>query len=352
MNRKFLPILIYISFNLMIASQVFAATAPYLKRGGHASFFSRAMGQSCWGLDIGANTLPCNPGFIAFEREGLVKANMDFGNNLRSSNEVSELLANKATPQTIENLFAHKEVSEFESNFELGYWGQTWGFAIAPVQLHSSLFTRNPALPEIDLFASQDEILRLQFGSYFNQDLYWGVELRGLHRKFIAKRFFLVEILAQDGLELVKPKEQNVLFIDPSIVYAPENKPWNPKFYLSISDLGFADKSYDEVPLKPSPHVGLSGNTDLGIGDLGVSLDLSWQQESNSPFEAATLGLTYEFGILRLLGHYGSRSDAVGFEVTANSIHIGLLTENQLLTLGWGTEEWQRRSYLVLGTEI
>lgn len=331
---------------------VHAEIASRAQRSGRSNFMSQALGEGCMSFDFASGTLPCNPGFIAMKRDSHLKANIFFGNNFQASKEISAIIDGSADQTTIHNLFVSEKHSEIEAIFELGYLTETWGISISPLRAQSTLHSRNPALPEISLFATQEESIQFQIGSYLGHDFFFGTQVRSIHRKLVARQFFLIEAATEDGLNLVKPLDQQILFIEPSLVFAPENTEWNPQVYLSIRDFNIRDHSQELANIGPATHVGISGQSDFGYGRLGLGLDLNWNSDYEQITQSATVSSFFQFGILRLLGHFSEDSQGTGFQVLSDWMQIGLVTNSQKLRLGWGESATEQNTYLTLGAEI
>jgi hypothetical protein len=329
-----------------------AFEAPRSMATGGSSFLMQSLGLMCFGFDLSADTLPCNPSFIAMKRDGRLKASIFLGNNVSYTQEASDLLNERASEETIRKLFSEQDRSEFETNLEAGYWGQTWGAAISPLRVNYMTTFRNPALPEITLFASQEESARLQFGTYLGKDLFTGVQLRAVHRKFISKQFFLTDALANEGDRFFETDNQNVLYIEPGLLYAPENHDWNPLLFLNLVNFGLVDKTQDAFPMRPQYHIGSSVALDVGLGRWGFGIDVAWDNNVTSALEPVTLASFYEFGILRLMGHISERSNSLGFQVSSGFFNLGLASQAKTVDDGWDNKITDRRLYLLLGAEI
>ena len=337
---------------LLFSSAAFAVEAPASMATGRSSFLTQGLGATCHAFDLASDTLPCNPAFIAFNREARFKASLFFGNNVSYSKEASDLLNDRANQDTIQKLFSKQDRSEFQTYLEAGYWGQTWGVAVSPVRLNYFTSFRNPSLPEMTVFASQEESIRAQFGTYLGHDLFVGLQLRALHRKYVSKQFFLIDAFTEAGARMFEPEDQNVLFLEPGLVYAPENAPWNPQVYFTMMNFGLPDKRTPVFPARPEYHLGTSVHKELWAGTWGVALDLAWSKETEKLTEPLSVGSYYEFGILRLFAHFSEKSDGAGFQVASGALHLGLVSSSNVMEDGWNHEKRDRRLYLTLGAEL
>lgn len=349
-----LRILIALLLSLMFlhAIQARAVAMPRSMLQGNSSFMTQAMGQTCYAFDLPSDTLPCNPAFMARERERQFKANLFFGNNIRYAKEASDLLQGSANDETVRNLFRQRESSELETAADIAFLTETMGFAIQPVRLNYYTLFRNQALPEVTLFASREESLRAQFASYMDRDLYWGVQIRYLHRKYIAQDFFLTDALAQDGSKLFEPEEQNVLFLEPSLLYANDEHWLRPQLSASLTNWGFADRKSTAYKSSPQFHVSGAVVPDFGPGKWGFGFDAFWDNQVDTALEPLSLGTYYEIGILRVFGSVAQKSSGLGFGASVGDFNLGLAYSDKTVENTFGDKATYRRVYMLLGVEI
>lgn len=333
-------------------SQSWALPAPPLSTMNTASFLGQSLGRSCFAFDLPADVLPCNPAFIAKEREGRFAANLSFGNNISYFEEASNLAKGKSDQESIRSLFSKRGQDDLFAKVELGYLTETFGWSITPLQVQYFSVFENPALPEIDLYAASEEGAKFQFGSYFSDNWSWGVQLRYIQRKFISQRFFLTDALVSGGTEdLFKTKEQRIFTFEPGLLYAPIENDWNPETTLSVQNLGFVSRRDDGSPLKPELHLTSSITPELIYGRWGLGIDLFWSENVKAALDPVSVGTFYEFGLLRFLAGLSKWDSSVGFQVFDAWWNVGL-------THAWRhADETQvrredRRTYLFLGVEI
>lgn len=321
-----LRVLIVLLLSLMFlhALKAHAIQMPRSMAQGNSSFMTQAMGQTCYAFDLPSDTLPCNPAFMARERERQFKANLYFGNNIRYAKEASDLLQGSANDQTIQNLFSQRESSELETAADIAFLTETMGFAIQPVRLNYYTLFRNQALPEVTLFASREESLRAQFASYMDHDLYWGVQFRYAHRKYIAQDFFLTDALAQDGSKIFEPEEQNALYVEPSLLYANDEHWLRPQMSASLVNWGFADRKSSAYKAAPQFHLSGAVVPDFGPGRWGWGFDAFWDNQVETAIEPFSLGTFYEIGILRLFASLAKNTSGAGFGASVGDFNLGL----------------------------
>ena len=339
-------------FALLFSSLAQAMQVPQTMAFGNSSFMGQAMGNTCYAFDLGADTLPCNPAFMARERERQFKANIFFGNNVKYTQEATDLLRGNANDATVQRLFSQKESSELESNVDVGFLTETFGVAYSPLRLNYYTIFHDQALPEVTLFASQEESLRTQLASYMGNNFYWGLQLRYLHRKFIAQEFYLTDAFAENGSDLFQPREQSLIFAEPTVMYSVEDHWLRPEISYSLVNLGVADHQYDEYPSTPQSHVSGSVTPDFSIGKLGVGFDYFYDRTVEKILDPFSVGAFYQMGILKVFGSLGTNTSGLGFNVVANKISVGLAYSSKTIQDELGDRATFQRVYMLLGVEI
>ena len=329
-----------------------AYEAPHHLISGSPSFMGQGLGLSCHAFDLPSDVLPCNPAFIAKERERRFAANTFLGNNVSYIQEAMDLSEGRANSETIQTLFRRKENDEIQAKVELGYLQETFGWSVTPLQANYNTTFQNQALPEISLYAALEESAKIQFGSYLGRDWSYGVQLRYVHRRFVASRFFLTDALAAGGNKIFEPREQHLLFIEPGVLYAPQDTPWNPQFSVHALNTGWTQQKYEEVPVNPQYHLTGSVTPELTYGKFGLGLDVHWDKSVKRGLDPLTLGSFYEFGILRLFGSLARLEQNIGFGVFNTWWNTGIVQKTQSIEDVNSDVIHTRKLYLFLGVEI
>lgn len=338
---------------LIVQSALAAYRAPQHMLSGHYGFLAMGLRNACYTMDLPADTLPCNPAFIAKEKQRRFNANLHFGNNVSYLQEASDLSRGHATQETIQTLFSRHENNELQTQVEIGHSQETFGWAIAPAQVNYSTSFHNQALPKISLFASLEESAKIQFGSYLDDDWSFGIQMRYVHRRFVASQFYLTDILVPQGQSLLEPREQHLFFIEPGFMYAPKESALNPEFTLTIANSGFVNKNYDEVSVTPEYHLTSSITPDLDYGGrFSLGVDARIHKYLRSGAQPLTLGGFYEYGILRLFGNLARDENGVGFGIYNTWWNIGIAHRNETLETPIGDTYEQNKTYLFLGMEL
>lgn len=339
-------------FILMTIATARAYQAPGYFLSGASGFMSLGLQQSCFAIDLNSDVLPCNPAFIAKERDRRFAANIYLGNNVTYLREATDLSQGRSNEESIKTIFNRNENSELRTQIELGHVQETFGWSITPLAVNYHTSFQNQALPEISLYASLEESAKMQFGSYLGNDWFYGVQLRYLHRRFVASQFYLLDALVSDGRYLFEPRQQNLFFIEPAILFAPSGSSLKPEFTALIANGGFTSHGYDELPVLPEFHLTSSITPDFDFGRYGLGLDINFTRNLNSNLSPITLGGFYEYGILRLFGSVARYENAIGFGVYYVWWNLGITQRNEAYVNPIGEVGSAGKTYLMLGIEL
>jgi len=329
-----------------------AAEVPRAFLAGNRSFLSQGLGESCYAFDLPGDTLPCNAAYISMKHEREFRANIFFGNNVEYLQEASDLVHGSASADEIQKIAGRENVSMLDANIEAGFRMPTFGIAVSPFQLTYFAHIRNPSLPEVQIYAAQEQSARLQVGSYLGDDVFWGVQLRALQRKYLSSEFFLTDALAEGGNQYFATQEQQQLFLEPSLMWAPEKGDWHPEVSASLVGQGWENRHDPTLPMVPRYHLSGSVHTPVALGVWGIGLDTYWDSEVESASQSLTLGSYFQFGMLTVFGSVGERLQSVGFNVESGRLNLGLVFANETIEDSWGDTETSNRISLLLGIAI
>lgn len=347
-----MKMLVGIGAILLSAFAAHAVEVPRYMSYGSSSFATHALGFTCFSFDVGADVLPCNPAYIAKERKKQFKATGFFGNNVSYGQQVVDLLKGQADQGTVQKLFGQKESSELEANAEAGFLMETFAISYSPARINYYTLFRNQSLPQMTVFASKEESAKMQLASYIENNFYLGLQMRYVHRQFIANEFFLTDALAENGKDMFQSQEQNFLYFEPSILFSPEDVSYKPEISMSLVNMGFYDKKYEEYPSSPQFHLSGTVQPEVPVGHFGVGADLFWDQSVKGALEPITLGAFYRFGVLKLLGNLAENSNGFGFQVIYENFNLGLTYSYRQIKDEIGDTYSYRRVYMQLGLEI
>lgn len=316
-------ILVWVLF-LFLSLRAFALEVPRSLALGSSDFTSRSLSTACYGMEALLEGLPCNPAMTAKERESRFQTQFFLGNNISYVRDISRLVEGRGDVETVERLFNQNSSSEMEARIQASYLRETWGVSYSPYRLFYYSLIRNSALPVITLFAGREQTLAGQVASFAENNFYWGLQLRAVDRRFLLSEFTLTDALADGRSQYFEAKTQRALYLEPGILYAFEDKPWQPQVGLTIKNAGVVDTKYNELPASPDWHLAGSVRPPLGLGELELGLDLLFNSSIEELRDMPRLGMSYKLGAMQALASYASQDYSVGFLLNFDHWNGGL----------------------------
>lgn len=342
------------ALGLIIVSAIFASVAKAAPREltlGLSTATGRSLGSSCFSVDAGDEALPCNPAFTARETQNDFKADLFFGNDIAYVQDVSTLLAGDGDEGTVRRLFSQTRASEMEANLEFAYRRPTFGFAIAPYRIVYYSMIRNQALPIVSLLAAREQSARMQLAGYAGNEWSWGVQLRGVQRKFISRTFALTDAFAEGGSGIFDAESQNALYIEPGLLREWNDAAWKPQVTATLTQLGVVDHKNEDFPTSPQIHVGAAVEPPVGVGRLQLGIDASADSETQGWTDPFRLGSVYDVGMTRLAGSFGRSDQAFGFQLRYGAAVGGLTYRTRYIENWLGEDEWVRNVSFNFGVD-
>ena len=337
------------SLIFILGVSVYGAEVPRSIALGSSDFTSRTLGSACYGMDVLVSGLPCNPAFIAKERKSRLQFEFFFGNNISYVHDASKLVDGTGDQATVERLFHQKSSSELEANIEASYMRENWGLSYSPYRLFYFALMRNSALPTLTLFAGQEQILSAQIASYAQADFYWGLQLRGVDRKFILSEFTLTDALASGGSHYFDTQNQRAVYLEPGVLYAFEDKFWKPQVGLTVKGVGAVDRKYEQLPTNPDWHLAGSIRPPVGYGELEFGLDLLFNTYVKVATDVPRVGASYKIGAIQALGSYGNQDYSLGFLLDYDGWNGGLTYWNKKFENLLGERDQLQTVYIEFG---
>lgn len=334
---------------LLFSFGAFAFEVPRMITLGNSDFTSRTLSSACFGMDVLVGSLPCNPAFTAKERHAQFQAQFFFGNNVSYVREVSHLLEGSGDRDAVERLFNQKYSNEAEANVQASYLRETWGLSYSPDRLFYYSLIRNSALPVITLYAGQEQMLSGQIASFAQDNLYWGLQLRAVDRRFLLSEFTLTDALASQGSQYFETKNQRALYIEPGLLYAFEDKAWKPQIGLTIRNAGLVDHKYDELSASSDWHLAGSVQPPIVLGVLELGLDLHFNSYIEEAKDIPHLGFSYKLGVMQALASYADHEYSVGFLLHYEGWNAGLSYWRQRFENIIGEQDQLQTIYFELG---
>ena len=332
-TKKLLFILIILFLNV----ESFALVAPRSAALGGRGFVKASLRSACVVMTTVSDGLACHPASLAMLEESQFHSHFYFGSQTSYLDDVTTLLEGKGSKETVENLFTHTDEQSVDSSIEVAYRTSKWAVGLLPMDLTYYSRTRNQALPQMNLLVAQSQSVATQLGTYLGHDTFFGLQLRGVERKFIAKDFSFADVLSEGASKIFDPERQSALYIEPGFIFQPDGQDWRPQYSVMISNLGIVDHKVESFPTNGELNLGASvtAPTEIGKWQIGIS-SLSHSQTKNFD-DTLTLGTAYSIGVTDWLASASKDSTRMGLLLRFRAMTAALIAQDhQEISLQWG----------------
>ncbi len=313
---------------------------------------SDSLGFTCVAIEDHDRIAPCNPAFVARSHKNQFQGRIYGGGQISYLTEVREITEQKATDESINRLFSKNSSIDMEAGVDLGGRFDNWALSVTPYRFVGYTVLRNPVLPQISLFAAQEQSAKYQFGSYVGDDWSWGLQLRGVNRKFVSQTFTLADVATTPNSELLPVQTQSGFYVEPGVVKEWTEYEWRPTFSAVISQLGVTSRKYYEYPTDPEGILGFSVQplSEDFDWELGVAARLA--PPIKSAAEIWRLGSRLSFGALDLSTSVGASDWSLGFKFTWRTAFVGIQYQNRLIEDLLGQRQNIEVTYFQFGVNI
>jgi hypothetical protein len=211
------------------------------------------------------------------------------------------------------------------------------------------MVTRNQANPEVELSIIEEQGFTFQSGLKAVDNLYIGLQARLFERKFIRKRFKLLELATPESQDLLIPKKQTATYLEPGMSYFFKHK-WKPRISLFVANLGSVSKTYEDLPAPMEAQFGFGITPPLYWGTLDLSLDYRSMSYDEDNFEKLRLSSLYHFGSMYLSGGIDSNGASGGIFYGLANFNSGITFSTTRFTSN--DEFFTQAVYVQLGWQI
>lgn len=307
-----------------VPGAVSAATYSPTVRDGGTRFLARSLGSTCYSMDSFRRGLPCNPAFVAKDKEPRFDTDLLLGSNVEYLKEAEALLDGQSSESQVAKLFARREMVEGELSLEASFQRPTWGVSIEPYRVVYVSQFENASLPMVDFIASEEQSLKAQLASFTSGNFYAGLQLRYTHVRFVGNYVSVVEALAGQNDEIFEVQNQDIFYVEPGLLYAWEDLAWEPQISAMLSQWGWSSKKTEQYPIRPQGLLGASVKPLIPLGTFEVGLQFQMDSETRNGREAFRAALAYQLGILQTVFSASESDQAAAFLVSYKSISTGL----------------------------
>lgn len=294
--------------------------------------------------------IQCNPALNPLIKKSTLGAELQLSNGYSSLENLRKLLDGKVSQELTDTLFSQGKIIQIEANADIFFQSKYLSGLYTPLSVKGFSVVRNEANPDVDLYAIEEKGLTFQSGYEVFNNLYAGVQLRALNRKFIKQRFKLVALGTQAGQDLLKPKEQSVTYIEPAMTYF-FSQDWRPRVSILGSNLGFVSKKYDELPEPAELQLGFGISPPMYWGDMDLSLEYRSMSYEESDLKKLRFGMLYHFGSMYLSGGIDSNGISGGVYYALEKINAGIVYSTTQLS-NQGESFYTQTVYVQLGWQL
>ncbi len=309
-----------------------------------SSFVSYSLGDVCYSLSEWESHLPCNPAFIAFTRPRSFFISLMGASDLRHYEDINSLVNKASDKDTVQRVFDKGNSYESFANVEMGYYANNFGVSLSPARYYIYDYIRNPVLPKITLLALREQNLNFELGSFLNPEWAFGVSTRIIKRRFIYQEIYLTELWAEGGNNLLLPIEQVGVYLEPGLVYSPEDLYWNPQFTATVVNFGVVDRVSPAFTTKPGLHLGSS----IEQGGLKFGIDSNIQDETETIESTLRAAAILTVGWFRANVSLGQQDYVYGTQIGMGVITFGASHLRKTLTDPFGHKDNLEENYFNL----
>lgn len=285
-------------------------------------------GSACVTMTPSTSQVSCNPALAPLVEGSIFGVNLFFGNDYDTLYKNRDLMSEENKLKLAQNLLSEKRPVRFEGSAQLWWRSERVSFLYEPLRWTYFSRARNQAYPDIAVHAMQEQAVIGQYAMSSSKSLRWGLQVRGVERKFIQDEFNLFDGLSHME-DYFQVKKQQLLFIEPSVDVSlaaddPGVRQWNPRWSLMIQQLGVVDHKYAEAPVTPFVDTGLSVDIPVGFGEWqwGLSYRFIENPDEERKFRLVT---RYSLGLATFSAGYDPDEWSFGVLSTFRILGAGLM---------------------------
>jgi hypothetical protein len=261
-----------------------------------------------------------------------------------------KLLDGKVSQELTDTLFSQGKIIQIEANADIFFQSKYLSGMYTPFSIKGFSVVRNEANPDVDLYAIEEKGFTFHTGYEIYKDLFAGVQVRSLNRKFIKQRFKLVSLGTQAGQDLLKPKEQSATYFEPALTYFL-GQDWKPRITIFGANIGVVSKKYDELPEPAEVQLGFGISPPMYWGDMDLSLEYRSMSYEESDLKKLRLGMLYHFGSMYLSGGVDSNGISGGVYYALEKINAGVVYSTTQIS-NQGESFYTQTVYVQLGWQL
>jgi hypothetical protein len=290
----------------------------------HSSLSIKGMAGACLTVSYIPDGIPCNPAMTPLNSKSSLAVEALLSNGYSAIDNIRKLLSGQVTQELVDTLFTKGKIVQIEASADIDFHSKYLNGQFTPVSIKGFSVIRNEANPEVDLYSIEENGYTFQSGYEVYRDLFVGLQIRTLNRKFIKQRFKLAVLGTQAGQDLLKPKTQTVTFFEPGLTYFLGSQ-WKPRVSLFVANLGTATEKFDEIAEPVEGQIGFGLSPPLDWGDLDLSLEYRSMSYEEDDLQKLRFGAMYRFGSMYLTGGIDSNGISGGVLYRLDNINAGVV---------------------------
>ncbi|MGE3758821.1 MAG: hypothetical protein AB7H97_13760 [Pseudobdellovibrionaceae bacterium] len=284
-------------------------------------------------------------------QKGSLSAQVLVSNGYNNLSRIQKLMDGELSEAEVNELFAKENTLQIEAQAGIHFASKYLSGRYAPLSYRAFSIVRNEANPDIELYSIKEEDYTFQSGYELFENFYVGAQLRMVKREFIRKRFLLVELGTEAGKDLLKPKKQSAIYVEPSFLWEIE-KNWKYRFAGMVANAGNVSGDKEDLKTPAELQLSMGISPPLPYGTLEFSLDYrSLNYEEVEAKERIGLGALYGFGAMYLMGGVDSNGISGGTFYRVEAVNAGVLYSSTKM-LGEEKDYYTQTVYVQLGWQI
>lgn len=317
----------------------------------HSSLVVKGIAHACLSVTLISDGLPCNPALTPLNKKPSLGAEILLSSGVSTLKNVRSLVNGSVNDELIDTLFSSGKIMQIESNIDINFVSKYVNSQYSPLSVKGFSVVRNEANPDIDLYAIEEESFTVQSGYELFEDFYAGLQVRTSKRKFIRQRFKLIALGTEGGKDLLKPKEQSSIYLEPGLTWFLAGE-WKPRVSLFVANMGHISEKYKELPTPVEGQFGFGIAPPVSWGEWEMSLEYrSMNYEEKDVSQRLHLGSIYKFGVMFLTGGLDKNGISGGVFYYLDKINAGILYSTTKY-VSESDDYFAQTVYLQLGWQI
>lgn len=316
----------------------------------HSTLVMKGLAHACLTILRMPDGLPCNPASTSLNEKASIGAELLLANGYSNLSRVRKLLDGDIDQETIDDMFTKGKVIQLESNVDIQFKSKYLNGVYSPFSVKGLSVVRNEANPDVDLYSVEEKGFTFQSGMEIYNNLYAGLQVRTVDRKFIRKRFKLLQIATEQGKDLLKPNTQQAVYGEPGLTYIYPAS-WKPRASFFLANWGYVSEQYDDLKTPVDPQFGIAISPPMTWGDLDLSLEYRSMNYEESDAEKIHFGALYQFGSMYLSAGLDSNGASGGVFYYLDQINAGVVYSTTRF-INSGESNYTQTVYVQLGWQL